>query len=217
MMDKGKDGKVTKTDQKEQEQIQVKVKVKDEPKPNTMLSVVKKIGVKNLLKIGGGTVGVAAVATVVFPVFGALMVFGLGVGSLVVMGAILYGYKLLRQNNLVNPVGDAIKQAVLNNNVVNVTGTASAAEEPVEKEKFKVWDNKPIPVFLSEPTMAEMLQAKSSQQDEAEDLLVIEPNTTVTVLNDSGKQALKIRILSGKHQGRVGWICKSLLVREAAA
>jgi hypothetical protein len=214
MMDKGKDTKVTKTDQKEQEQAQKKIT--DAPNPNTMLTVVKKIGVKNLLKIGGGTVGVAAVATVVFPVFGALMVFGLGVGSLVVMGAILYGYKMLRQSNLINPVGAALKQAVFNDNVVDVTSNA-AAEEPAAKEKFKVWDNKQIPVFLSEPTMAEILQAKNSQQDEAEDLLIIEPNTIVSVLNDSGKQAVKVRILSGKHQGRVGWICKSLLVREAAA
>lgn len=189
-----------------------------EAKPNMALMVMKKIGTKNLLKVGGGTVGVAVVATVMFPVFGTIMIFGLGVGCLAVLGAVYHAYTVLQKNGIIKPVDVIINEVTAaQKNKEEVADVVVEPAAPTSTIKYKAWDTGSIHVFSNEPSMSDLLVARNTKQEDAEDLFSIEPNTSVNVINDSVKHTVKIRIMSGKHQGRVGWICRSLLVKEDLA
>lgn len=183
--------------------------------PNMAIALIKKVGVKNLLKIGGGTVAVAAGATVVFPFFGAIMIFGLGVGCMAVIGAVVHAYNVLRKNGIIKPVDVVISELQAGKEQGEQSDIVS---EPVNPAKHKVWDTTgKISVFTSEPSLADLMSARNTSQEDAEDLFCIESDTLVTVINDNNKHAVKVRIGTGKHQGRVGWICRSLLVKEEKA
>ncbi len=200
----------------DREVVQEKI-TEQKAKPNAALLVMKKLGVKNLLKIGGGSVGVAVVATVLFPFLGAIMIFGLGVGCLAVIGAVVHAYNILRKHGVIKPVAGIFGERGLQS-MADASDVTVTPENSAPAQRYKVWDTtQQIYVFSNEPTVAELLQARTGTQEEAEDLFAVEPNTKVSIVNDSNKPAIKVRIATGKQQGRVGWVCRSLLVKEEQA
>lgn len=76
-----------------------------------------------------------------------------------------------------------------------------------------------VPLFISEPSIRELV--KSQQQNTLAELsmngniLELDNNTEVIVLEDNrDKEAVRIRVKHGQHQGKEGWICRSTLQKH---
>ncbi len=73
---------------------------------------------------------------------------------------------------------------------------------------FKVSDynRKTVLLFSKEPTLKELLSGSET------DSLKIENDTEVIVIDDqTNKEAVKVKIGAGKHQGQSGWVCRTVL------
>ncbi|MDR3613915.1 MAG: hypothetical protein P4L53_10115 [Candidatus Obscuribacterales bacterium] len=84
--------------------------------------------------------------------------------------------------------------------------------------KFLVWDtyNQSVQIFFDEPTIEDIVQGVSEPEKYLEAGKVQEvPNSTgVTILEDKGSMAVKIKIIDGNAKEKIGWVSRTLLVRS---
>ncbi len=182
---------------------------------STAFSLLRKSGLKNGLKVAGGSVGIIAVSAAALPVFGAMMIIGLGIGCVVVIGSAIHAYTLLRKHGVVQPVEVIIEK-----------GAKSAAQESAPgnaKESahadYVLWDCRGlVPVFVKEPTSEQVVSFDASGASGGNDIFSVVNNTRATVEADvSDMLAVRIRILSGDAQGRTGWVSRGSLLPAAKA
>jgi hypothetical protein len=86
------------------------------------------------------------------------------------------------------------------------------------RPKFLIWDtyNKNVQIFLEEPTIEDIVQGVSEPEKYLQSGKVEEvPNsTTVTILEDKGSMAVKIKVIDGNAKEKIGWVSRTLLVRS---
>lgn len=200
----------------------MKKQEKETTKSNSLLSKLNRPEVKRMVKLGGGGLGITVVAAAMFPLLGAIMIFSLGVGALVVMGSLVHGYNVLRKNGVVKPM------QVIFENVPGMTKMTEESEQAVNDDdqsmnddeqsicrEFRLYDlNGAVQVFVKEPSMAQVTSTRNSGE-ESDDLFVVQNNTRVGLFEDNGNFIVRIRILSGDEQGRTGWVCRTAMLEES--
>ena len=84
--------------------------------------------------------------------------------------------------------------------------------------KFLVWDtyNKNVQIFFQEPTIEDIVHGVSEPEQYLRAGTVLEvPNSTgVSILEDKGAMAVKIKVVDGDSKEKIGWVSRSLLVRS---
>jgi hypothetical protein len=84
--------------------------------------------------------------------------------------------------------------------------------------KFLVWDtySKNVQIFFEEPTIEDIVHGVSEPEQYLQAGIVLEvPNSTgVSILEDKGAMAVKIRVIDGDLSEKVGWVSRTLLVRS---
>lgn len=84
--------------------------------------------------------------------------------------------------------------------------------------KFLVWDtyNKNVQIFLEEPTIEDIVHGVSEPEQYLRAGAVLEvPNSTgVSILEDKGAMAVKIKVIDGDSKEKIGWVSRTLLVRS---
>jgi hypothetical protein len=86
------------------------------------------------------------------------------------------------------------------------------------RPKFLVWDtySQSVQIFFEEPTIEDIVQGVSEPEKYLEAGMVEEvPNSTgVTILEDKGTMAVKIKVIDGDAKEKIGWVSRTLLVRS---
>lgn len=179
-------------------------------------SLLRKAGLKSGLKVAGGSVGVIAVSAAALPVFGAMMIIGLGIGCIVVIGSAIHAYTLLRKHGIVQPVEVILEKG---NQPASDRGgpAAAAAKTAASGDHYVLWDCKGlIPVFVSEPTSEQVVSFDASASSAGStEMFNVANNTRAALVSDSHLLAVRIRILSGTAQGRTGWVSRGSLLPAA--
>jgi hypothetical protein len=84
--------------------------------------------------------------------------------------------------------------------------------------KFLVWDtyNQSVQIFFDEPTIEDIVQGVAEPEKYLQSGKVDEvPNSTgVTILEDKGSMAVKIKVTDGDAKEKIGWVSRTLLVRS---
>ena len=98
-------------------------------------------------------------------------------------------------------------------------GAGKSDEQPKAIESRKVWESDGAAcLYTREPSIADLAKAKEAAgAKELEDkgfVLQLNNNTRVSVVEDKQQEAVKVKILDGRSQGKVGWICRSALVKD---
>lgn len=86
------------------------------------------------------------------------------------------------------------------------------------KPKFLVWDtyNKNVQIFFEEPTIEDIVLGVSEPEKylEAGKCEEVPNSTGVSILEDKGSMAVKIRVIDGDYREKIGWVSRTLLVRS---
>lgn len=216
--------------------------MKKEDSYNTLKSAIGKIGFKNMAKIAGGGVGVIAVSAAALPVFGAMMIMGLGLGCVVVIGSAIHAYNVLRKHGIVKPVEVIIEKGGSDDSQSDVgqatdvgndgrandgrandgrggqkdtPHSAGASENVCNNADYLLWDHKgKVHVFVAEPSSAQVVLTDLETLSADEDIFSVINNTKAALVKDSNKLAVKIRILSGNEKGRTGWVSRAALLPD---
>lgn len=176
---------------------------------STALSLLRKAGLKNGLQVACGSIGIIAISAAALPVFGAMMIIGLGIGCVVVIGSALHGYSLLRKHGIVQPVEVILEKS-------NAAQKATTAQSAVD-DHFILWDCKGlVPVFVYQPTSEQVVSfAPSAADDGSTEVFNVTNNTKAALVSDSNMLAVRIKILSGEAEGRMGWVSRGSLLPAA--
>jgi hypothetical protein len=86
------------------------------------------------------------------------------------------------------------------------------------RPQFLVWDshNQNVQIFYKEPTIEDIVQGVSEPAQYLQSGQVEEvPNSTcVSILEDKGGMAVKVKIIDGNAKEKIGWVSRTLLVRS---
>ncbi len=84
---------------------------------------------------------------------------------------------------------------------------------------YKLWDTHGhrVQVFRSRPTIQDLVTSASAagSSGESKNTFSIANDTRVSILEDTGGEAIKIRILDESAKEKLGWVSRSVLVRES--
>jgi hypothetical protein len=94
----------------------------------------------------------------------------------------------------------------------------SQATAQAQGGDYKVWDthNENVQLFAFEPTLNQIVQ--SGQEPQASQIafqsFTIANNTKVSILEDNGGDAIKVRVLDPALKEKVGWVARTAIVRQ---
>jgi hypothetical protein len=84
--------------------------------------------------------------------------------------------------------------------------------------QFLVWDthNQKVQIFYEEPTIEDIVHGVSEPQHylQAGKVQEVPNSTSVSILEDKGAMAVKIKIIDGEAKEKIGWVSRTLLVRS---
>ncbi len=91
-----------------------------------------------------------------------------------------------------------------------------------QKEKnagsYKLWtiDQAPVPMFLDQPTPQQVLLLELNAHETLANanIVKIPIDTKVTILEDTGKECVKVRLQGSTFPKDVGWVARSSLFKE---
>ncbi len=101
-------------------------------------------------------------------------------------------------------------------------GGGGGARTPRGKPTFKVWNAKSpnVYIFREEPSLKNVAMLTDelhlTQLELAGDVFSVDNDTQVIVLEDTGGEAVKVKVKGAKKKDRdgIGWVCRSSLIRQ---
>ena len=85
--------------------------------------------------------------------------------------------------------------------------------------RYKLWtpDGVTVSMFTTEPSSKEiMLLALDAHQSlKSSDVVKIPIDTRVTILEDTGKECIKVRLKDGTFPKNTGWVARNSLIKES--
>lgn len=169
---------------------------------------------KRLVKYAGASVLVVGGAAVALPFLGAVMLCGLALGAIAFVATIVLTYQRLKSAQGAQGIMDMLSKTV--NSVSERAPVDSHTDVPTE-HLMRIWDvSGSVCIFGVEPTVQEIILANNKAGTSMNGLTRIPNDQTVSVLLDEGRDAVKIKVVGGEHNGHLGWVSRSNLVEKEA-
>src|ERR1700733_6360857 len=90
--------------------------------------------------------------------------------------------------------------------------------QPAPAISYKLFDTRAahVQVYRSEPTIQNLVSTAAGRDEaESSEGFTIANETRVSILEDTGRESIKIKILDKGTKEKVGWVARSSLVKES--
>lgn len=100
--------------------------------------------------------------------------------------------------------------------ILLLLGVDLKARPPAVKTEYRVFDvsKSNISLFLNKPTVQDIVSGQTTEAVLSGAILEIDNDTNVIVLDDSDKEAVRVKVTGGKWGGKSGWVCRSALIKS---
>ena len=143
------------------------------------------------------------------PFLGVVMLFGMAFGAIAFMLTVALAIKQIKSSQGAQHLLSSFTRAMSSLSESSPVTTQSAKNEENCAATVLLWDmHGMVCVFSSEPTIQELLLANNKQKD-ISGLIRVPNNQQANILLNSGKDAIKIKLLGGHNNGQVGWVGRS--------
>lgn len=205
--------KMAKFEQAQTKEVEPQPKlIGEDSKKFSIINLAKKYKKsKRLIKYAGASALVVGGSAVALPFLGAVMLCGLALGAIAFIGTIAFAIYKIKSTENAGQVMDMLSKVAAKaseNSPLNAADVVGATTSNAKSGPTHIlWDMKgKVCVFGVEPTLQEMIIANNTENNESESMIKISNGARIEIVLNEGRDAIKIKVIGGEHNGHVGWV-----------